>query len=212
MTMTAIAPPAGIEFAAAASPEVVERTAQALRGRGFAVLVAADRAEAKRLALSVIPRGSEVHEGASVTLDQLGISAELVTSPDYEALRPRLWSMDRATQANEMRKLSAGPDVLIGSVHAITEDGQVLIGSGSGSQLAGYAAGAGQVVWVVGSQKIVPDLATAFRRIKSYVVPLEDERMQRTYGSHTALNKLLIVNGERPGRITVVLINDAIGF
>jgi acyl-CoA hydrolase len=213
MTLTATNPvSSGVDFSAPASDETIFRTAAALRARGFDVLIADDREDARHLALSLIPDGAEVNEGASVTLDQLGISEDIRSATRFSALKPRIYGMDRATQMKEIRQLGSAPDVIVGSVHAITEDGQVVVASGSGSQLAGYASGAGQVIWVVGSQKIVPDLESAMLRITEHAFPLEDARALATYGVHSALLKLLIVNGERPGRITVVLLREAIGF
>ena len=120
--------------------------------------------------------------------------------------------MDRATQGDLMRKLGAAPDVFVNSANAVTEDGSIVSASASGSQLGPIASGAGRVFFVIGAQKVVPDLATALRRIETHVVPLEDARALEVYGFHTALNKILILNGERPGRVTVVLVEEAIGF
>jgi acyl-CoA hydrolase len=111
-----------------------------------------------------------------------------------------------------MLKLGASPDVVVGSVHAITEDGRVIAASGSGSQLGPYASAAGKVIWVVGSQKIVPDLDTAMRRLQFYAYPKEDNRVREKYGTPSGLMKILIVNGDMPGRSTVVLIREPIGF
>jgi len=219
MTLTATAPDisnagagTGIDFGAPATDDTIFRTAAALRARGMDVLIADDREDARRLTLSLIPDGVEVNEGASVTLDELGISDDIRKATRFSALKPRIYGMDRATQMKEIRQLGSSPDVIVGSVHAITEDGQVVVASASGSQLAGYASGAGKVIWVVGSQKIVPDFETAMRRITEHTFPLEDARAQVVYGMHSALLKLLIINGERPGRISVVLLRDAVGF
>ena len=120
--------------------------------------------------------------------------------------------MDRATEAREIRKLGAAPDVFINSAAAVTEDGKIVWASGSGSQLAPIANGAGRVILIVGAQKVVPDLAAAFDRIEHYAQPLEDVRMQETYGMRSRVNKLLIVQGERPGRTTVILMREPAGF
>jgi hypothetical protein len=199
-------------FATPASDDVVDATATALRERGFQVRIAADRAEARDLVLGLIPPGSEVHQAASKTVDDLGIGQAIVDLDAYTALRPRLWSMDRATQGREIRQMGSAPDVIVGSVHAITQDGQLVTASASGSQVTAYAGGAGQVVLVAGTQKIVPDLERAFARIEEHVFPLEDARAQATYGVHSAINKLLILRGDLPGRTSVVLVKDAIGF
>src|SRR2546427_2631120 len=191
----------------------VRRTAAALEANGISVLRAADAAEAKRIVLGLIPDGSQVHHGASQSLEAAGIVEEIEKSGRYEPLRPRIWSMDRQTQADDIRRLSAAPDVMLGSVHAVTETGALLAASMSGSQLGPYATGAGRVILVVGTQKIVSDLEEALRRIDEYAFPLEDARAQAAYGIHSAVNKVLIINREiTPGRITVVLVDEALGF
>jgi L-lactate utilization protein LutC len=121
-------------------------------------------------------------------------------------------ALDRATQQPEIRRLCASPDVLVGSVHAITEHGQVLIASAAGNQLAAAAFGASQVIWVAGAQKIVGSLEDGLRRLREYCQPLEDVRTRTVYGQPSALNKILIVNGELPGRITIVLVRQSLGF
>ena len=151
------------------------------------------------MVLGLIPDGSEVNQASSKTVDDLGIGQAIIERDEYIALKPRIWSMDRATQGKQIRQLGAAPDVMVGSVHAITEDGQIVTASASGSQVTAYAGGAGQVVYVVGSQKLVPDLDTAFQRIEEYVFPLEDARAQAAYGMHSAINQLLIVRGDLPG-------------
>jgi len=141
------------------------------------------------------------------------IADEIDKSGRYDSLRPRIWSMDRKTQADEIRRLGAAPDVMLGSVHAITETGSLLAASMSGSQLGPYVSGAGRVILVVGTQKIVPDLEQGLRRINEYALRLEDARAQAAYGIHSAVNKVVIINGEiTPGRITVVLVDEVLGF
>ena len=199
-------------YAEPADDARLRRAARALEANGFTVLIAQDGAEARRLVLDLLPDGAEVHQGASETLDRIGVTEEIATSGRFDALRPRLWSMDRATQARDMRKLGAGPDYMLGSAHAVTEDGALVIASKTGSQLGPYAFGAGNVIWVVGAQKIVPDLADAFRRLERYSLPLEEERSRKAFGVGSAINKVLVVKGEiQPGRGTVILVREAIG-
>jgi acyl-CoA hydrolase len=201
------------EFSAPAGEDRVARTAAALEANGITVLRAPNRAEAKRIVLDLIPAESEVHQGASASLEAAGITEEIEKSGRYKPLRPRLFSMDRATQADEIRRLSASPDVMLGSVHAITETGSLVVASASGSQLGPYASGARKVILVVGTQKIVPGLEDALRRVDEYAFPLEDARAQAAYGMHSGVNKVLIINREWvPGRITVVLCDEALGF
>jgi len=191
----------------------VKRTIAALEAHGIGALRAADLAEAKRLVLDLIPEGSEVHSGASQSLELTGVRDEIEESGRYEAIRPRIWSMDRNTQGNEIRRLGAAPDVVLGSVHAVTETGSLLAASMSGSQLGPYVSGAGRVILLVGTQKIVSDVEEGLRRIDEYAYPLEDARAQAAYGIHSAVNKVLIINREiSPGRITVVFVDAVLGF
>ncbi|TMC51056.1 MAG: hypothetical protein E6J14_01010 [Chloroflexi bacterium] len=200
-------------FAAVAGDARVTRTAAALEANGISVLRAANAAEAKRIVLGLIPAGSQVHHGASQTLEVSRIAEELERPGRYQALRPRISSMDRETQADEIRRLTSSPDVMLGSVHAVTETGSLVTASASGSQLGPYVAGAGKVILVVGTQKIVSDLEEALLRIDEYAFPLEDARAQAAYGMHSGVNKVLIINREwMPGRTTVVLVDEALGF
>ena len=191
----------------------VKRTIAALEANGITVFRASDGATAKGIVLDLIPDASRVHQGASQTLDLLGITHEIEKSGRYVPLRPRIWSMDRQTEADEIRRLSAAPDVMLGSVHAVTETGSLLAASMSGSQLGPYVSGAGRVILVVGTQKIVPDLEQGLARINEYSWRLEDARAQAAYGIHSAVNKVVIINREiTPGRITVVLVDEVLGF
>ena len=200
-------------FAVPAEEARVRRTAAALEANGITVLRARNKAEAKRIVLDLIPDGSQVHQGASQSLDAAGITDEIERSGRYQPLRPRVFSMDRATQADEIRRLSASPNIMLGSVHAVTETGSLVAASASGSQLGPYVSGAGEVIFLVGIQKVVPDLEHALRRIDEYAFPLEDARAQAAYGIHSGLNKVLILNREwTPGRITVVLCDEPLGF
>src|SRR6266567_7749111 len=191
----------------------VKRTMAALEANGITVLRAPDAAAAKRIVLNLIPDASYVHQGASQTLDVLGVTHEIEKSGRFAALRPRIWSMDRETEAHEIRRLGAAPDVVLGSVHAVTETGSLLAASMSGSQLGPYVSGAGRVILLVGTQKIVSDVEAGLRRIDEYAYPLEDARAQAAYGIHSAVNKVLVINREIvPGRITVVLVDEVLGF
>jgi L-lactate utilization protein LutC len=200
-------------FATPASPEQLERTAQTLASHGFTTEIL-DNIEAARARVSeLLSAGATVLTSASETLRLSGIDDDINRSGRYAAIKPRLLALDRATQATQIRELLATPDVVVGSVAAVTEDGSIVAASATGSQLPAYVGGAAQVILVVGAQKIVPDLATAMRRIEDYALPLESQRAQAVYGRPSAINKLLIVNAEPyPGRTTVLLVQQAIGF
>ena len=196
----------------AATDELIERVAAALRAHRIEAIVVDTADEARTAVLAMIPEGAEVHSGKSKTLDDLGVYKEIVESGRYDPIRPRLFAMDRVTQGREMRKMTAAPDVMLGSVAAVTYDGALVAASATGSQFAGYAAGAGRLILIVGSQKIVPDLDAALRRIDEVVFPYEDEQVLARLNVHTILEKVLIIYGEwTAGRTTVVLVREPVG-
>lgn len=196
-----------------ADDAVLTRTTAALEANGINILRAANGADAKRLVLELIPPGAQVHHGASQTLEVTGLTAEIEGSGRYGALHSRLLGMDRETEFDAIRQLMTTPDVMLGSVHAVTQAGSLVTASATGGQLAPYAFGAGQVILVVGTHKIVSDLDEAFRRIHDYALPLEDARAMEVYGGHSGVNKILIINREwLPSRITVIFVDEPLGF
>jgi acyl-CoA hydrolase len=192
--------------------DVIERVAEALRGHNIETIVVDTADEARTAVLAMIPDGAEVYTGKSKTLEDTGLFAELVESGRYDSVRTHLFAMDRATQGREIRKLIAAPDYMLGSVAALTEDGALVAASATGSQLGPYAASAGRVILIVGSQKIVPDLDAAFRRINEVSFPYENEQVRARLGVDTVLEKILVIYGEwRAGRTTVVLVREHVG-
>jgi hypothetical protein len=206
--MAAQSPPLPV----AASEGTIERAAGALRANNIEVIVVDTGDQARDEVLSRIAPGSEVCSGKSKTLEDIGVFAALHAPGVYDAIRPRLLAMDRTTQGREMRKLGAAPDTIVGSVNAITFDGVLVAASATGNQLGGYAAGAGRVILVVGSQKFVPDLDAALARIRDVVYPYENARVNAAMGVDTKLAKVLVIFGEwLAGRTTVVIVREPVG-
>jgi len=204
---------AEVEFSQVASLGTIRAVAVALEGNGITCTVVDSAEEAKLAVRSIIPVGAEVYNNTSRTLEVIGVAEDIERSGLYQPLRPRLYQMDREMQGREMRQLSASPDWVVGSVHALTEGGSLLIASASGSQIGPVASGAGHVVLVIGGQKIVPDFNTALRRIYEYCFPLEDRRARQAYGVPSGVNTLLVINKAiAPGRITAILVNESLGF
>jgi hypothetical protein len=168
-------------FADPASAQRLDRSAAALTAHGFTVEILDDAAAARARIKDLIPEGASVFTGASETLRLSGIDADINTSGRYQAIRPRALAMDRVTGADDFRRLLASPDVIIGSVAAVTETGSLVAASASGSQLPGYAGGAARAIWVVGAQKVVPDLSAALRRVEEHALPLETVRALQAY-------------------------------
>lgn len=204
--------PPNAEFAQTSDRTRMEKTAEALESRGFKTHIAESAEHARRLVFEAIPEGAEVHSALSETLHELGITAEIDESGRYESVRAKLGELDRETQGREMRKLGAAPDYIIGSAHAITDDGQIVVGSGSGSQLGAYAYAGGNVILVVGHQKLVSDLDEGLRRVREYSLPREFKRMQEVGYPGSLLAKTLIIHAEPGGRITVILVPESLGF
>jgi hypothetical protein len=200
-------------FAVPASAASLKTASTALSAHGFAVEILDNVAAARVRIKDLIPEGASVFTAASETLRLSGIDEDLNFSGRYDALRPRLLAMDRVAEADQFRRLIASPDIIVGSVAALTETGSLVIASGSGSQLPGYAGGAAHAIWIVGAQKVVPDLNTALRRVEEHSLPLESARTVAAYGWPSAVNRLLILHAEpHPGRSTVLLLREVIGY
>lgn len=202
------------EFARPADTATIEATAAALRDKGYDVHIADDAAAAKRIVFELLPDGAEVGQGASQTLEAIGVTQALEESGRYDAVRMRTRAMDRSTPEGlrDMRKLGVGPDWYVNSAHAVTLDGTIVVASNTGSQLAPLSFGAGEVIFVIGSQKLVPDLKTAMQRLEEHSLPLEHARMQGLYGINSEIKKILIIHREfRPTRFRVVLVREPVG-
>jgi hypothetical protein len=200
------------DFTAPAPAAKVGRLAANLQARNYEVIVVQNGAEAKAEVLKRIPDGARIHSGKSKTLEDIGLFDTLMGSDEYDFVRKQTLKLDRITQRREIVKLGATPDLMINSVQAVTEAGQLVVVSASGSQIGAISAGAEKLILVVGSQKIVPDLDAAFQRIQEHVFPYEDARLLEMLGIHTAWTRTLILEREfTPGRTTVILVRDPVG-
>ncbi len=201
------------DFSKLASKEQINRAMRALEANGMKAYFVATGSAAKQKVFELIPEDAEVMDMTSVTLDTIGVAKEINESGKYQAVRTKL--MDKDFPAANKRKLGGAADWTIGSVHALTEDGTLMIASNSGSQLGAYAYGSPHLIWVIGAQKIVKDFDEGMRRIYEYVLPLESERANKAYHITTGsfVSKLLLFNKEiTPGRVSVIIVNEAVGF
>ncbi|MCL4398157.1 lactate utilization protein [Patescibacteria group bacterium] len=193
-----------LSFTQLPEKKLINKAVTALQNNGMEAIIARDSTEAKKMALEIIPENAQVMTMTSMTLETIGLSQELNESDRYDSVRKII---------KEKGYLGSVPDWAVGSVHAITENGQVLIASKTGSQLPAYAYGANHVLWVVGTQKIVADLDMAFKRIYEHSLPLEDARAHKAYGVGSEVAKILIINHEiKPGRIKIILVEELLGF
>jgi hypothetical protein len=196
-----------------ADDATIAKTIDALKTRGITGMVVENGQAAKAKVLEIIPKDAWVMHASSVTLETIGLIPEIDESGKYKSVKNQLKSMDRATQRPHMLKLGSAPEWIVGSVHAVTQDGIAIIASNTGSQLPGYAHGAEHVIWVVGAQKIVPNLDEAMKRLYEYVYPLEDKHMRTLYNVGSNVSKLLIFQKEIvPNRVTLIFVKEKLGF
>ncbi len=206
-----------MDFTQLAPADQITKTIESLSKNGMSAEVVATAEEAKNRVVALIPHGAEVMDMTSITLASAGIAEVINTSGNYNSVRNKLNQLNRNTDSLLMQKLGAAPEWAVGSVHAVTQEGQVLIASNSGSQLPGYVYGSAHVIWVVGTQKIVSSVDEGMRRIQEYVLPLESERARKAYGLpetwQSFVSKLLILYREpAPKRIHIIFVNEALGF
>lgn len=202
------------DFSALAGDEIIAKTIDALKANGINAVVVGNSGEAKQKVLELIPQNAEVMTMSSITLETIGIDKEINESGKYNSVKNKLYKLDRKTQGLEMQKLGAAPEYAVGSVHAVTQNGEVIIASNTGSQLPAYAYASAHVIWVVGAQKIVANLDEGMKRIYDYVLPLESEHMHKLYGiPKSNVSKLLVINKEiTPNRITIIFVKEKLGF
>jgi LUD domain len=196
-----------------ADPRTVEKALRGLRARGFQGELVKDRREALKKVRSLIPAGASVMTGSSRTLDEIGFT-QLLASGEHPWVNLKgklLAEKDRERQL-ALRGEAIFADYFLGSVHAVTESGELVAGSASGSQLAAYAYGAKNLVLVAGTHKITGSLDEALRRLREHSVPLEDRRMKSLGYPGTYLAKILVLEKEAQRNVHVVLVNERLGF
>jgi hypothetical protein len=203
---------ASTRFTELPDDQTLAATVVALEEHGFGVEVVDDLDDAREAVLALIPEGSSVMTNTSVTLEETGIAEAINDGGPYGSARNKMMALDYATQLPEMKAVAGMADYALGSVHAVTLEGTLVIASASGSQLAAYAWGAASIIFVVGAQKLVPDLEAAHERIVEHSLKLEDARAYAAYGQNSRIGKILEIHQEDPGRIHVVLIRQLVGF
>lgn len=201
------------DYSQSVDNETIEATKKALEANGFTVEVVDAVKDVKAKVVELIPEGKEVFTATSRTLDDAGLTEELNESGKWVSVRNKFMPLyGDPDKAVEMRRIGSGSDVTVGSVHAVTEDGHVLIASATGSQLPNYVYGATEVIWVVGAQKIVKDVTEAMERLENYTFPLEDARAQAAYGIHSTISKTLLYHKDHQGRIKIIIVKESVGF
>jgi LUD domain len=200
------------------TPERIHRTIEALQTRGVKGFLVETKEEALNQIQSMIPAGASVMTGASVTLQQIGFEALLIEGKHaWRNIKGEILAEKDPTKQTVLRKQGTLADYFLGSVHAITENGEILIASATGSQLSAYAYSSPNIIWIAGAQKITPTLESAFQRVRNYVLPLEDQHMKQLHGKDAGsfIGKLLIFEREAPylhRNVNIILVNETLGF
>lgn len=205
-----------MDYSKLADKETIEKTIAALKPHGFNAELVETRAAALARVKELIPAGAEVMTGSSTTLNEIGFTDYLKSSEHpWKNLKEAVAQEKDPEKQAVLRKQAVLAPYFLGSVHAVTQTGELLTASASGSQLPSYAFTSQNVIWVVGTQKIVPSLEEAMKRIREYTYPLEDARMKSTGAAGSNLAKILIQNNEPPflGRkLTLIFVNEKLGF
>lgn len=200
-----------------ADQSTIDITIKALKENGISAQVVETGEDAKKKVIDLIPEGSEVMTATSATLDQIGLTSELNDSEKFNSTKNELNKLNRETDNRRMQQIGAAPEYIVGSVHAVSQNGLVFVASNTGSQMPGYVYGAGKVIWVVSAKKIVANQEEAFERIYDHVLPLESARARETYKAYgvtgSNVSKLLIFNKEvNPDRINLIFVKEDLGF
>lgn len=195
------------------SPEIIDETIEALTQHGIRAEMVADGSKALSRLVELIPAGAEVMTGGSRTLDEIGFTGLLKSGAhSWKNMKAAVLAGTSPAKQMELRLRSTLSEYFLGSVHAVTHSGEVLTASASGSQLSAYAYGAKNVIWVVGTQKIVPTLEDALKRIRGYALPLEDQRMKSLGNPGSYIGKILIFERETRRNIRLIFVNEQLGF
>ncbi len=194
--------------------ETVEKTAMSLRDRGMTVAVVDTKAEALDWLKANIPAGAEVMTGSSTTLDEIGFSDFLKSeSSPWKNVQANVWSEQDEGKRNDLRREANASEYFLASANAIAQTGEIVSVDATGSRVGAFLFTAKYLILVVGTQKITPSLDSAMQRIREYVLPLEDKRAQAAYGVGSATNKWVIIEREpTPGRITILFVNEKLGY
>ncbi len=196
------------------SPEAVEQTIRALEGHGITVITVANSDGAMAEVQKLIPRGAEVMTGSSTTLIEIGFEDYLSgKTAGWKDLHEVITAENDGTKRAELRRKSVTADYFVSSASAITETGEIYGCDASGSRVGAWPFAAGHVIIVCGINKIVPTLDDAIVRVREYVYPLENSRAHHAYGTPSMIAKCVILAQEKiPGRVTVILIRESLGY
>lgn len=194
--------------------ETIKKTAEAIRSRGITVIIVENKDEALSKVKELIPKGAEVMNGSSTTLREIGFMDYLKSGKHgWKNLHLEVLNEKDPKKQSILRRKSVTAEYFLGSVNAISKNGELAACDQSGSRVGAYTFSAGHVILVSGVQKITDNLEQALRRIREYVYPLEDTRAKEAYGRGSVIGKCIILEQEViPNRTTLILVKEKLGF
>ena len=196
-----------------AGDAAIQRTISSLKANNMEAMVVNSGAEALAKLKELLPEGAEIYNNTSETLDSIGFSEFVHGNPRFRNLHDDMMAESDPVKQRDIRRRATLADYFIGSVQSISETGEVVVVSGSGSQIAAYVFSAGHVIWVAGTQKICPSLDHAVARARGYTVDRHDEWLVEQGRNPSTVGKLLISEREAAaGRTTVILIKESLGW
>ena len=205
-----------MNYTTLATKESIEKTTKGLTSRNVEVLVVETKEDALVKIKELIPKGSSVMNGASVTLEQIGFVDYLKGGEHgWNNLHQAIVEEKDGAKQAQLRNQALTSEYYLGSVHALAETGEFIIASNTGSQLPHIVFSSPNIIFVVSAKKIVPSLTDAMDRLMEHVVPLEDEHMKQMYGVGTSVNKIVTFKNENPmmGRkVRMIIVNEDLGF
>ena len=204
------------DFDALAGREMVEKTMKALTEQGFLPESVETRADALARIKALMPAGASVMNGSSKTLEEIGYINYLASgSHSWVNLKDEILKETDPAKQTTLRKRSVISDYYLGSAHAVTEEGEIIISSNTGSQMPHLVYTSPNLILIVSTKKIVPKFADAFERIERHIMPLEDASIMQKYKIHTMRAKTVVLHRENPmfGRkVHVIFVNEKLGF
>lgn len=198
---------------------LAQKVIKGLESRNMSGYYAADREEALKKALELIPLKASVTKGGSMSVREIGLEKALIEG-DYNYM-----NRDEVTDKRAAELFAYDADVFLGSVNAITEDGVLVNIDGNSNRVSAYAYGPRKLVLVVGMNKVCDDVDGAMKRARGEAAPINAQRFSiktpcTATGScmnckspDTICCQFLITRySKHPGRIHVILVNDSLGF
>ena len=204
-----------MRYDALASKDAVKKVMEAVKPRGINPEFVNTKEDALRRLKELIPPGAEINMGLSTTLKEIGFIDLLKSGKHpWKNWKDIILAEKDEEKQMELRRRSVLSEYFLGSVHAIAETGEIVIASGSGSQLPAYIYTSNNIIWIAGIQKIVPTIDDAIKRVRDYSLPREDARMKKEGYPGSTIGKLLIFEREidPDRRLTLILVYEKLGF